>query len=169
MSSAPFSRNSASCRRECSPETPAASSDQSAAPATSAVDSADNMRDLAKISEISRALFRLPSARAILSAGINEIGTHLRVTRCIAVIGPPGKPPQMASEFCAPNVEPANGAVLVRLFNQLDRAAPDPLGGLPMDAAVVERVHAELGPVPFMVAIRSHVLKARGFAEATMT
>ena len=102
------------------------------------------MRDLAKISEISRALFRLPSARAILSAGINEIGNHLRVTRCIAVIGPPGKPPQMASEFCASNVEPANGAVLVRLFNQLDRAAPDPLGGLPLDAAAAPALR-ELG------------------------
>jgi diguanylate cyclase (GGDEF)-like protein len=93
------------------------------------------MRDLAKISEISRSLFRLPSARAILSAGINEIGTHLRVTRCIAVIGPSGKPPELASEFCAPNVEPANGALLVRLFSQLDRAAPDALGGLPLHAA----------------------------------
>jgi diguanylate cyclase (GGDEF)-like protein len=110
----------------------------------SAAESADNVRDLAKISEISRALFRLPSARAILSAGINEIGTHLRVTRCIAVIGPTGKPPQLASEFCAPNVEPANGAVLVKLFNQLDRAAPDALGGLPLDAAAAP-VLRELG------------------------
>lgn len=129
---------------EGSSETPAAPSDQGSVTATSGVDSADNMRDLAKISEISRALFRLPSARAILSAGINEIGNHLRVTRCIAVIGPPGKPPQMASEFCAPNIEPANGAVLVRLFNQLDRAAPDPLGGLPLDAAAAPALR-ELG------------------------
>jgi GGDEF domain-containing protein/predicted Zn-dependent protease len=109
-----------------------------------AADSADNVRDLAKISEISRALFRLPSARAILSAGINEIGTHLRVTRCIAVIGPPGKPPELASEFCAPNVEPANGALLVKLLSQLDRAAPDALGGLPLHAAAAP-VLRELG------------------------
>jgi GGDEF domain-containing protein len=107
-------------------------------------ESADNVRDLAKISEISRALFRLPSARAILSAGINEIGTHLRVTRCIAVIGPPGKPPELASEFCAPNVEPANGALLVKLLSQLDRAAPDALGGLPLHAAAAP-VLRELG------------------------
>jgi len=107
-------------------------------------ESAANVRDLAKISEISRALFRLPSARAILSAGINEIGTHLRVTRCIAVIGPPGKPPELASEFCAPNVEPANGALLVKLLSQLDRAAPDALGGLPLHAAAAP-VLRELG------------------------
>jgi diguanylate cyclase (GGDEF)-like protein len=102
------------------------------------------MRDLAKISEISRALFRLPSARAILSAGINEIGTHLRVTRCIAVVGPPGRPPELASEFCASSVEPASGALLVKLFSQLDRAAPDALGGLPLAAAAAP-VLRELG------------------------
>jgi diguanylate cyclase (GGDEF)-like protein len=113
-------------------------------PAASATDSTDTMRDLAKISEISRSLFRLPSARAILSAGINEIGTHLRVTRCIAVIGPPGKPPELASEFCASNIEPANGALLVKLFSQLDRAAPDALGGLPLNAAAAP-VLRELG------------------------
>ena len=124
------------------PHPPAA--EGASSPAPPAADSADSMRDLAKISEISRSLFRLPTARAILSSGINEIGTHLRVTRCIAVIGPAGKPPELASEFCAPNVEPANGAMLVKLFGQLDRAAPDALGGLPLHAAAAP-VLRELG------------------------
>jgi GGDEF domain-containing protein/thioredoxin-like negative regulator of GroEL len=113
-------------------------------PPPPAADTADTMRDLAKISEISRSLFRLPTARAILSAGINEIGTHLRVTRCIAVIGTAGKPPELASEFCASNVEPASGALLVKLFSQLDRAAPDALGGLPLHAAAAPMLR-ELG------------------------
>ena len=130
------------------PEGSAGSQGASAETAPSAAppsaDSADSMRDLAKISEISRSLFRLPTARAILSAGINEIGTHLRVTRCIAVIGPAGKPPELASEFCAPNVEPASGALLVKLFGQLDRAAPDALGGLPLHAAAAPALR-ELG------------------------
>ena len=122
----------------------APSTESAAIPPPPAADSAETMRDLAKISEISRALFRLPSARAILSAGINEIGTHLRVTRCIAVIGPAGKPPELASEFCAPNVEPANGALLVKLLGHLDRAAPDAMGGLPLHAAAAP-VLRELG------------------------
>jgi diguanylate cyclase (GGDEF)-like protein len=121
-----------------------ASTERVASAPPQAADSAETVRDLAKISEISRALFRLPSARAILSAGINEIGTHLRVTRCIAVIGSPGKPPESASEYCAPNIEPANGAMLVKLFNQLDKAAPDPLGGLPLHAAAAP-ILRELG------------------------
>jgi len=98
-------------------------------------DSANTMRDLAKISEISQSLFRLPSARAILSATINEIGNYLHATRCLALIGPTGKPPQMASEFVVPGMEPAPGTTLVRLLADLERAAPDALGGLPLDAA----------------------------------
>lgn len=127
-----------------SAKSPAPAAEASASPPPPAADSADSMRDLAKISEISRSLFRLPTARAILSAGINEIGNHLRVTRCIAVIGTAGKPPELASEFCAPNVEPASGGLLVKLFSQLDRAAPDALGGLPLHAAAAP-VLRELG------------------------
>ncbi|HEY1866323.1 MAG TPA: GGDEF domain-containing protein, partial [Candidatus Acidoferrales bacterium] len=98
-------------------------------------DSADTMRDLARISEVSQSLFRMTSPRAILSAYINEMGSYLRATRCLAVIGAAGSPPQMASEYCAPGVEPASRAVLVRLLAQLEHAAPDPLGGLPLMAA----------------------------------
>jgi diguanylate cyclase (GGDEF)-like protein len=129
---------------EGSAEAHATANEATSSPPQPAADTPDTMRDLAKISEISRSLFRLPTARAILSAGINEIGTHLRVTRCIAVIGTAGKPPELASEFCAPNVEPANGALLVKLFSQLDRAAPDALGGLPLHAAAAP-VLRELG------------------------
>ena len=103
--------------------------------AAAADDSASTMRDLAKISEISQSLFRLPSARTILSATINEIGSHLHAARCLAIIGPPGKPPQMASEFTLPGMEPAPGVLLVRLLADFEHAAPDALGGLPLDAA----------------------------------
>jgi diguanylate cyclase (GGDEF)-like protein len=98
-------------------------------------DSADTMRDLAKISEISQSLLRLTSPRAILSTAINEMGNYLRANRCLAVIGAPGRPPQMASEFCAPGNEPAPAALLVRLLSHLERAVPDALGGLTLDAA----------------------------------
>lgn len=107
-------------------------------------DSADTMRDLAKISEISQSLFRLTSPRAVLAGAVNEIGKHLRATRCLAVIGVPGKPPQMAAEFRAPGVEPAPSAPLVRLLAQMENASPDTLGGLLLEAAAVP-VLRELG------------------------
>jgi diguanylate cyclase (GGDEF)-like protein len=107
-------------------------------------DPADTMRDLARISEISQSLFRLPTARAILSTAINEMGSYLRATRCIGVIGPPGKPPQMAAEFCASGVEPANGGLLVRILAQFEHATPGPLGGLLLDATTAPLLR-ELG------------------------
>jgi len=103
--------------------------------ASAADDSANTMRDLAKISEISQSLFRLPSPRAILSATINEVGSYLRAARCVAVIGPPGKPPQMASEYTLPGMEAAPGGLLMRLLADFEHASPDNLGGLPLDAA----------------------------------
>jgi diguanylate cyclase (GGDEF)-like protein len=106
--------------------------------------SADSIRDLAKISEISQSFLRMPSPRAVLSATVNEIGKYLRATRCLAVIGTPGKPPQMASEYCAPGVEQAASAPLVRLVSQLERAVPDALGGLSLEAAAAP-VLRELG------------------------
>ena len=125
------------------PRTSAATQGNLATPA-SAPESVDTMKDLARISEISQSLYRLTSPRAILSASIQEMGHYLKATRCIAVIGPAGKPPQMASEFCAPGIEPAPGALLVRLLAQLEHASPDRLGGLPIDAAAAPLLR-ELG------------------------
>jgi diguanylate cyclase (GGDEF)-like protein len=98
--------------------------------AASGMDSADTLRDLAKISEISQLLHRQPSARATLSTAIQEVGQYLRATRCLAAIGAPGRPPQMASEYCAQGVEPVPGSLLVKLLGSLEQAAPDSLGGL---------------------------------------
>ncbi len=97
--------------------------------------SAETLRDLSKISEINHSIYRQPSPKAMLSAAVNEIGSYLRVTRCLAVIGALGQPPQMAAEFCAPGVEASAGHLIVRLLGQVERASPDSLGGLPLDAA----------------------------------
>jgi diguanylate cyclase (GGDEF)-like protein len=95
----------------------------------------ETLRDLAKISEINQNVFRQPSPRTMLSVAVNEVGHHLRATRCIAVVGSPGQPPQMASEFCAPGVVVSAGGNIVRLIGQIERAVPDALGGFPLDAS----------------------------------
>jgi diguanylate cyclase (GGDEF)-like protein len=95
----------------------------------------ETLRDLAKISEINQNVFRQPSPRAMLSAAANEVGNYLRGSRCLAVIGPPGHPPQMASEFCASGFEASPGSQIVRLMGQFERATPDSLGGLPLEAS----------------------------------
>jgi len=95
----------------------------------------ETLRDLAKISEINQNVFRQPSPRSMLSVAVNEVGNHLRATRCLAVVGAPGQPPQMASEFCAPGVDVSAGGNIVRLIGQVERAMPDALGGFPLEAA----------------------------------
>lgn len=98
--------------------------------------SADTLRDLSKISEINQTVYRQPSPRAMLNVAVNEVGSFLQVVRCLAVVGAPGRPPEMAAEYCAPGVKPAPGAQIVFLLAQMEKAVPDTLGGLAVEAAV---------------------------------
>ena len=95
----------------------------------------ETLRDLAKISEINQVVFRQPSPRAMLSVAVNEVGTYLRAARCLGLIGPPGLQPQMASEFCSTGFEASPASQIVRLMGDIERATPDSLGGLPLEAA----------------------------------
>jgi diguanylate cyclase (GGDEF)-like protein len=106
--------------------------------------SVDTMRDLSKISEINQKIFRQQTPRAMLNTTVNEIGGYLRATRAIAVIGAPGRPPELAAEFCAPSAKPAPGAQVVFLLAQMEKAEPDELGGLVVEANAAS-VLKELG------------------------
>src|SRR5260370_42690739 len=70
----------------------------------------------------------------MLNAAVNEVGTYLRGTRALAVVGTPGRPPEMAAEFCASGVKPAPGAQVVLLLAHVEKAEPDELGGLVVHA-----------------------------------
>ena len=100
-----------------------------------AVYAPETLRDLGKISEINQNVFRQPSPRAMLSVAVNEVGNYMRATRCLAVVGAPGQPPQMASEYCTSGVEASSGGQIVRLIGQIEHAPPDGLGGLPLESA----------------------------------
>ncbi|MFZ0820312.1 MAG: tetratricopeptide repeat protein [Candidatus Acidiferrales bacterium] len=114
---------------------PAAPAPPAAPSAPSGVYSPETMRDLAKISEIGQGIYKQASPRAMLSFTVNEVGKHLRASRCLAVIGAPGQPPQLAAEYCAPGIAPASGNQVMRLIAQMERAAPDSMGGLPLEVA----------------------------------
>jgi len=98
--------------------------------------SADTLRDLSKISEITQKIFRQQTPRAMLNTAVNEIGQYLKGTRSLAVIGAPGRAPEMAAEYCAAGVKPAPGAQVVFLISQVEKAVPDGLGGLIIESAV---------------------------------
>src|SRR5467141_3093998 len=118
------------------PVAPAAPVAEAPVPITSktGVYSAETLRDLSKISEVNQKIFRQQTPRAMLNTAVNEVGTYLRVTRALAVVGTPGRPPEMAAEFCANGVKPAPGAQVVLLLAHIEKAEPDELGGLVVQA-----------------------------------
>ncbi|PYU02888.1 MAG: hypothetical protein DMG34_14785 [Acidobacteria bacterium] len=104
-------------------------------PAKTGTYAADTLRDLSKISEINQKIFRQQTPRAMLNTAVNEIGEYLRVSRALAVIGSPGRPPDLAAEYCGPNMKPAPGAQVVFLLAQVEKAEGDEVGGLVVDHA----------------------------------
>jgi diguanylate cyclase (GGDEF)-like protein len=96
--------------------------------------SAETLRDLSKISEINQKIFRQQTPRAMLNTAVNEVGAHLRTVRAIAVVGVPGRPPEMSAEFCLQGMKGAPGAQVVLLIAEMEKAEPDELGGLVVDA-----------------------------------
>ena len=126
---------------------PAALAPSSGEPQTAAISSktgvysAETLRDLSKISEINQRIFRQQTPRAMLNTAVNEVGTYLRATRALAVVGAPGRPPEMAAEFCSTGVKPAPGAQVVLLLAQMERAQPDELGGLVLKASEGSILH----------------------------
>jgi diguanylate cyclase (GGDEF)-like protein len=95
---------------------------------------AETLRDLSKISEINQKIFRQQTPRAMLNTAVNEVGGYLRATRALAVVGAPGRPPDMAAEYCSQGIRPAPGAQVVFLIAHMEKAQPDELGGLIVDA-----------------------------------
>jgi diguanylate cyclase (GGDEF)-like protein len=100
----------------------------------SGVYSAETLRDLSKISEINQKIFRQQTPRAMLNTAVSEVGSHLRTARAIAVVGAPGRPPEMSAEFCSQTLKAAPGAQVVLLLAQMEKAEPDELGGLVVEA-----------------------------------
>jgi len=96
--------------------------------------SAETLRDLSKISEINQKIFRQQTPRAMLNTAVNEVGGYLHASRALAVVGTPGRPPELAAEYCAQGIRPAPGAQVVFLIAHMEKAQPDELGGLIVDA-----------------------------------
>ncbi|MBV9886584.1 MAG: diguanylate cyclase [Acidobacteria bacterium] len=125
-------------------EPPRQESIAAASPNKSGVYTADTLRDLSKISEINQKIFRQQTPRAMLNTAVNEVGGYLRAARALAVIGAPGRPPELAAEYCAQGLRTAPGAQVVLLLAQMEKAEPDELGGLTVDA-VDASILGELG------------------------
>src|SRR5713101_1000590 len=71
------------------PQSLSAAGDTTSPASRSGVYSAETLHDLAKISEINQNVYRQATPRTVLSVAVNEVGTHLCATRCLAVVAAP--------------------------------------------------------------------------------
>jgi len=100
----------------------------------SGVYTAETLRDLSKISEVNQKIFRQQTPRAMLNTAVSEVGSYLRATRSLAVVGAAGRPPELTAEFCATDLKPAPIAQVVLLLALMEKAEPDELGGLMVES-----------------------------------
>jgi diguanylate cyclase (GGDEF)-like protein len=117
------------------PPVPAVEAQPASPTSRTGVYTADTLRDLTKISEINQKIFRQQTPRAMLNTTVSEVGAYLKATRTFAVIGSPGRPPEMAAEYCAPHLKAAPGAQVVLLLAQMEKATADELGGMVVEAS----------------------------------
>ncbi|HTC65681.1 MAG TPA: diguanylate cyclase [Candidatus Acidoferrum sp.] len=110
----------------------------------SGVYTAETLRDLSKISEVNQKIFRQQTPRAMLNTAVSEVGSYLRATRSLAVVGAAGRPPELTAEFCATDLKPVPIAQVALLLALMEKAEPDELGGLMVESENGS-VLAELG------------------------
>jgi diguanylate cyclase (GGDEF)-like protein len=88
-----------------------------------APDPAADVRSFTRVAEITRKLYSQPTAAAVLSTAVREIGTHWEATRCIAAMAKPGLPPTAMDEFCAEGYKKTGPAALGELVGCLQQVA----------------------------------------------
>ncbi len=71
--------------------------------------------NFARITEITRNIYRQGSVKGVLFTAVNEIGRHWNASRCIAGLCTPGKPPSAALEYCAPGVKQSDVMGVVKM------------------------------------------------------
>ncbi len=99
------------------PSGPAAVTAPLPAPAVPSVAAANEaaVDNFARITEITRNIYRQGSVKGVLFTAVNEIGRHWNASRCIAGLCTPGKPPSAALEYCAPGVKPSDVMGVVKM------------------------------------------------------
>lgn len=109
-----------------------------AAPApTPAVDPAAEMRNVTRVTEITRKLYRQGTAQAVLTTAVNEIGAHWEVSRCVAMMRTKGAAPTAVQAYCGKGTRAADDEALKQLMCVLHDTSAD-------EALNIADVHKDL-------------------------
>src|SRR5215469_952189 len=104
-----------------------------------------------RVAEITRKLYHQNNANAVLATAAHEMGTHWKITRCVAAMRKPGLPPTALQEYHADGIAAADAAALASVVSACQELAvargtvdlPDTLSA--PEVQPVRRVLAELG------------------------
>ena len=55
--------------------------------------------NIARVTEITRNIYRQANVKAVLFAAVNDVGRHWNASRCVAGLCTPGKPPQAEGPY----------------------------------------------------------------------
>jgi diguanylate cyclase (GGDEF)-like protein len=96
--------------------------------------SGETLRDLGKVSEITRLIHRQSTPKAVMTAAVGEIGKYLRVTRCLAVFGTGAQETLLSAEYTVSGLPPVTDEEIRRLAAALSEMPPDASGVCALDA-----------------------------------
>jgi diguanylate cyclase (GGDEF)-like protein len=85
----------------------------------SAVANENAVDNIARVTEITRNIYRQANVKAVLFTAVNDVGRHWNASRCVAGLCTPGKPPSAALEYCAPGIKQSDVMAIVKLIGAL--------------------------------------------------
>jgi diguanylate cyclase (GGDEF)-like protein len=107
--------------RVTAPKEKAAAAPAPQAPAaTYAENAVDNF---ARVTEITRNIYRQANVKSVLFTAVNDIGRHYNASRCVAGLCTVGKPPSAALEYCAPGIKQSDVMAIVKLIGLTQQLA----------------------------------------------
>jgi diguanylate cyclase (GGDEF)-like protein len=119
-----------------------------------AVANEDAVDNIARVTEITRNIYRQGNVKSVLFTTVNEVGRHWQVSRCIAGLCAPGKPPSAALEYCAPGVPQSEVMAIVKLIGAVLPLA-EQRGVVALSEAASSPELAAIQPVVAALDIRS--------------
>ncbi len=75
--------------------------------------------NFARVTDITRNIYRQGSVKGVLFTSVNEIGRHWGASRCLAGLCTPGKPPSASMEYVSPGTKPCDIMAQVKLIMTL--------------------------------------------------
>ncbi len=116
-------------------------------PAVKSRSGEDAVDNFARVTEITRNVYRQSNVKGVLFAAVNDVGRHWNASRCVAGLCSPGKPPSAALEYCGPGVAKSDVMSIVRLIGALQNLA------VQRGSVVIENARS----APELAGIQEHV------------